>query len=190
MCGFLYCYINELYNVTQGDLIGYEVREELSAVVYNTLWFNLADIQGINSVKVLEKSKANESKKSTVDVYINGSSKLLVPTYNKEFLVKTSRKYDIELRTRHYYTYDSDKEEYVDNEITVPMMFIQEGDNYNSFAADFLADNQTVVSVALEEDSLNKILADYDTYIDVFIENKELMDSNKILAFIHDTEEE
>jgi hypothetical protein len=183
-------YINELYNVAQGDLIGYEVREELSAVVYNTLWFNLADIDGINSVKVLEKSDANESSKSTVDVYINGSSKLLVPTYNKKAFVKTSRKYDIELRTRHYYTYDADKEEYVDNEITVPMMFIQEGDNFNTFAADFLADNQTVVSVALEEDSLNKILDDYDTYIDIFIENKELMDSNKILAFIHDTEEE
>ena len=69
-------------------------------------------------------------------------------------------------------------------------MFIQEGDNFNTFAADFLTDNQTVVSVALEEDSLNKILDDYDTYIDIFIENKELMDSNKILAFIHDTEEE
>ena len=77
-------------------------------------------------------------------------------------------------RTRHYYTYDADKEEYVDNEITVPMIFIQEGDNFNTFAADFLADNQTVVSVALEEDSLNKILDDYDTYIDIFIENKEL----------------
>ena len=44
-------YINELYRVDDGRLIGYEVQETLSKLVYNTLWFNLEDIDCINSVR-------------------------------------------------------------------------------------------------------------------------------------------
>ena len=102
-------YINELYLASEGRLLGYEVREDLTIAgvtgTYNTLWFNMWDISGISSVKVTDKTNANKSCKSTVDVYLNGSSTLLSPTYNTKLSVKTSRKYDVELRTRYYYTY-------------------------------------------------------------------------------------
>ena len=180
-------YVNELYLANQGRLIGYEVREELTIAgvkgTYNTLWFNLWDIQGINSIKVLEKSKNNPSEKSTVDVYVNGSSKLLSPTYNK-LIVKTSRKYDIELRNRYYYSYDAINDKYIANEVKVPMMFIQEGDNYNSFISDMKNDNNLTVAVTLNSAYLNKILSDYDTLIDVFILNKELMSSEAIINYL------
>lgn len=184
-------YINELYSASEGRLLGYEVREELTFAgktgTYNTLWFNLWDIQGINSVKVTDKTDANKPGKSTVDVYLNGCSTLLSPTYNK-FIVETSRKYDIEYRTRYYYTYDVETETYVSNEVQVPMMFIQEGDNYDSFSADMLKDNGVTASVSLSQTHLSKILSDYDTLIDIFIANKDAMSSEAIIAYLEQYE--
>ena len=178
-------YINELYLKNEGKLLGYEVREELTISgvkgTYNTLWFNLWDINGINSVKVTDKSSANKSAKSTVDVYLNGSSKLLSPTYNTKLTVKTSRKYDIEFRNRYYYSYDATQSKYIAHEVKIPMLFIQEGDNYNSFAKDMKDDNNITASVALNQTYLNKILSDYDSLIDIFIENKEIMTSEEII---------
>ena len=181
-------YINELYLASEGRLLGYEVREEMTVAgvtgTYNTLWFNMWDIQGISSVKVTDKTDANKSSKSTVDVYLNGSSTLLSPTYNTKLGVKTSRKYDVELRTRYYYTYDSENDKYVANAVDVPMMFIQEGDNFNSFTEDIKKDNNITASVALSTNHLNKILADYDTLIDIFIANKDAMSSEAIIAYL------
>ena len=181
-------YINELYLASEGRLLGYEVREDLTIAgitgTYNTLWFNLWDISGINKVKVTDKTDDNKSSKSTVDVYVNDSTSLLSPTYNKKLTVKTSRKYDIEYRSRFYYTYDSENEEYDANEVQVPMMFIQEGDNFNSFVTDIKNDNNIDASVSLSTTYLNKILDDYDTLIDVFIQNKDSMSSEQIISYL------
>ena len=51
------------------------------------------------------------------------------------------------------------------------MMFIQEGDNFSSFVSDMKKDNGIDVSVSLNTTYLNKILSDYDTLIDIFIQN-------------------
>ena len=64
------------------------------------------------------------------------------------------------------------------------MMFIQEGDNYNSFVSDMKNDNNLTVAVTLNSAYLNKILSDYDTLIDVFILNKELMSSEAIINYL------
>lgn len=185
-------YINELYLASEGRLLGYEVREDLTIAgvtgTYNTLWFNMWDISGISSVKVTDKTDANKSSKSTVDVYLNGSSTLLSPTYNTKLSVKTSRKYDVELRTRYYYTYDSENDKYVANEVEVPMMFIQEGDNFNSFTSDIKKDNNITASVALNTNHLNKIIADYHELIDIFIANKDAMSSEAIIAYLRQYE--
>ncbi len=186
-------YVNELYLANEGRLLGYEVREEKTISVpvigditgtYNTLWFNLWDITGIDKIKVTEKTDANESGRSTVDVYINDSTTLLSPTYNTKLTRKTSRKYDVELRSRFYYTYDSTNDEYVANEVEVPMMFIQEGENYESFTSDIKKDNNITASVGMRTTILNKILSDYDTYIDIFIENKELYSKEAIEEYL------
>ena len=188
-------YVNELYKADEGRLLGYEVREEktISGVkgTYNTLWFNLWDISGITSVKVTDKTDDNKSSRSTVDVYLNGSSTLFVPTYNKK-IIKTSRKYDIELRSRFYYTYDSESGTYVANEVKVPMMFIQEDNsidsNFTDYPKDMLADNGITSSVIMNIDDLNKVLADYDTLIDIFIQNKDNMSSEQIIAYLEQYE--
>lgn len=176
-------YINELYLENEGRLIGYEVRENIQSKTYNTLWFNLWDIAGINTIKVTEKTDDNTSKKSTVNVYINDSTTIFAPTYNW-LGVKTSRKYDIEYRRRYYYTYDPETQEYTVNEILIPMMFIQEGANYESFVQDMLKDNSFNVEVKLKEKYLNKILDDYDKLIDIFITNKDAISSDAILNYL------
>lgn len=189
-------YVNELYKASEGRLLGYEVREEkaISGVkgTYNTLWFNLWDISGINSVKVTDKTDGNQSSRSTVDVYLNGSSSLFVPTYNKKLLVKTSRKYDIEYRSRFYYTYDSENQKYVANEVKVPMMFIQEDNsidsNFTDYPTDMLNENGITSSVTMNRNDLNKVLADYDTLIDIFIQNKDNMSSEQIIAYLEQYE--
>ena len=50
MLGFSGC-ISELYDADSGKMIGYEVQETLSSIVYNTLWFNLDRISGITDIK-------------------------------------------------------------------------------------------------------------------------------------------
>ncbi len=185
-------YVNELYKASEGKLIGYEVRETKTILgitgTYNTLWFNLWDISGINSIKVTDKTDSNKSSRSTCDVYLNGGDKLLTPAYNSKLAVKTSRKYDIELRSRFYYTYDSENNKYVANEVLVPMMFIQEDNdidsNFSDYPSDMKKNNGITSSVTLNNALLNKILSDYDTYIDVFIINKENMSSDQIIQYL------
>ncbi len=181
-------YINELYLERDGRLLGYEVKEELTVLgvtgTYNTLWFNLWDIQGIQSVRVTDKTKENNSGKSTVDVYLNSATAMLSPTYNSKLGTKTSRKYDVEFRERYYYTYDSENSKYVVEKVLIPMFFVQEGANFDSFVQDMKKDNGIDVSVVLNPTYLNKILTDYDTLIDVFIANKDAMSSEEIIAYL------
>lgn len=62
-------YINELYDTATGKLLGYEVRETLKSITYNTLWFNLSDVEGFNSVKYREKTDSEDAA-----FFLNGST--------------------------------------------------------------------------------------------------------------------
>ena len=181
-------YINELYKKNEGKLLGYEVRETIASVDYNTLWFNLSDISGITSIKIGDKTSANESGKSTNDVYLNGSDTLFSPTYNKKLTVKTSRKYDIEFRTQYFYSKDATTGKITEHEVKVPMMFIQEDNNkdtnYTDYPTDIYNDNGITSQVTLNATVRNKIMADYDNLIDDFITNKQMMSSTVIKASI------
>ena len=68
------------------------------------------------------------------------------------------------------------------------MMFIQEGDNFNSFENDIKKDNKISDSVQLSKIYLNKILDDYDTLIDIFIQNKDNMSSEMIISYLEQYE--
>ena len=108
-------YINELYKTSEGKLLGYEIMETISKVQYNTLWFNLNDIDGITSIKLTNHTDGNDNNKNDNDVYVNGSTSLFQPTWNTVPVLgtKTSRKYDIEFRTRYFYEYDEDTQTYI-----------------------------------------------------------------------------
>ena len=185
-------YINELYETEKGKLLGYEVRETLSFAgisgQYNTLWFNLNNISGITSVKAIENENntGTYSNKNPHNIYLNNQSTIFEPTYNTKLGIKTSRKYDVELRKQYFYNY-------VDNVITkyecnIPMMFIQANNdkdtNFSDFPSDILAKSKIVASVNLATKHLEKIQNDYGTLIDIFIENKDNVNGETIQDYI------
>ncbi len=187
-------YINELYKTNEGKLLGYEVRETLTFLTvtgqYNTLWFNLNNITGINSVKAIENENntGTYTNKNPHDIYLNGSASIFEPTYNKKLTVNTSRKYDVELRKQYFYGYVDNK--IVEYETNIPMMFIQADNdkdtNFSDFSKDILSKSGIVASVNLAQTYLNKIQSDYASLIDVFIEHKEDVTSATIENYIGD----
>ena len=172
-------YICELYDTDSGRMLGYEVKETLSSITYNTLWFNLYQIGGINSVKYNE---ATDDEKAAF--YINGSSAAFKSKNVGGFSLKTaSRRFDIEFRTQYFYEYDSAAQEYKTVSARVPMLFVQE-ENYNTLITDIKAENNLTVSVLVSAGDLNKLKSDYATLVDKFIAGKELYTVDFILSFI------
>lgn len=168
-------YINELYDAKTGKLLGYEVQETLSAVKYDTLWFNLNDIGGITSIKYQKAEDKNPAK-----IFINGSS---TAWEAKKALL--SRRFDIEFRTQFVYSYDATEGKYIEHKIEVPMIFVQEK-YYDTFIDDVQATNKVTISVKVNNNDLDKILEDYDTLIPVFIESKDKVTADTIIAYIGD----
>lgn len=191
--------IVEVYNSTTGHLVGYEVKEEMTVSIpiigdktfaYDTLWFNLVDVSLITSIKVCDKTDNNNSSKSTVDVYINGSDELFVPTYNTFSKIKTSRKYDIELRTRFYYSHDEETDTYSVHEVKIPMIFIQEDNendtNFTDYPNDMYNANGIKSEVTLAPADLKALLFYYDQIVYPFSRNKEAVEETAILSVLFD----
>ena len=172
--------INELYSVSSGKLLGYEVREAISSITYNTLWFNLDDTSGITSVKFLEAPLEDSN---PYLVYINDSEELFVSKNVGGISLKTlSRRYDIELRLQYFY-YE------VEGEINqvpmlVPMIFVQE-EQLSTLVSDVNSMN-TGITFTFDLSTLvqNKIMDDYDTLIDDFIVQKDDFTTQIIIDFI------
>ena len=190
-------YINELYKADEGKLLGYKVRESFSKwgvnKTYNTLWFNLNNITGINSVKAVSNGGV-DSHENSYDIYLNGSGTKFEPKRNSILTVKTSRRYDVEMRKQFFYGLDGENN-IVKYEVNVPMMFIQDNGtesgetNYSTFESDIQTTNGITASVNLNSTYLEKIRADYLELIDIFIENKEAFSGDYIDTFIGDPAE-
>lgn len=180
-------YINELYETKKGKLLGYEVMETQSIlgvnVTFNTLWFNLSDIEGIESIKIIEKENYGLTEKP-YDVYINGSSDIFKAKNVGGINTKSqSRKYDIEMRTQYFYSYDEVNHKYVEHKVELPMMFIQE-EQLETFSDDLNSVNKITTVISLNDAFQTKIMEDYDALIPTFIEHKELITVDKILEYI------
>lgn len=192
-------FINELYETDEGKLIGYKVKETYTktffgydvSATYHTLWFNLDCITGIDNVKAISNGSVDPHENNH-DVYLNDSESIFTPTKNEQKItfvkIKTSRKYDVEMRKQYFYG-DID-EEIVEYEREIPMMFIQDDHdtytNYTDFPTDILADNGIPANVTLASKYLTKIRNDYEDLIPVFENNKDSMPSASIVDFIGD----
>ena len=136
----------EVYRNSDGHLVGTEVREEMEiggfTDTYNTLWYNLYSINGINTIKKVDKMNGTNAD----TIYINGSSDTihtkLVGGISKKL---ASRRFDIEFKTMYFYQYDQAKEEYVEVSMEIPMMFVQE-ENSNDFEEDFYDKNKSALT--------------------------------------------
>lgn len=185
-------YINELYKTEEGKLLGYEIRETASFPLigektYHTLWFNLNNISGINSVKAVKNGSTagGIGSGNPYDVYLNNDSSKFEPTKNG---LVASRKYDVELRKQYFYS--SELEEF---ETDIPMMFIQADHdgytNFTDFPSDIKKKSGITASVNLASQYLDKIQDDYATLIDIFIQNKDDINSDYIVDFIGSAQE-
>ena len=162
-------YICETYDSESGKMLGYEVMETESnlGVTYNTLWFDLNKISGINSIKYVKGNNGSASA-----FYVNGLSDVWE---NKKVgglsLKSLSRRFDIEFRTQYFYVYDSVNDAYNSVKVEVPMLFVQE-ENYETLAEDILSANGITVTVLVSSQNLNIITSNYKSFVNIFIENK------------------
>lgn len=184
-------YINELYSVNNGKLLGYEVMETQTLlgveVTFNTMWFNLSDVSGITSVKAIKSSQEESEEESLLNahnIYINGSSTILETVKYGGINTKTmSRRFDIEMRTQYFYSYDNVKEEYIEHAVEIPMLFVQE-EKLSDYSSDMKSANGITSSINVSNSIINKIQSDYDELIPTFIEHKELITAELILEYI------
>lgn len=158
-------YICEIYSVSTGRMIAYEVKE----VVYNKIWIDLEHINGINSIKYNE---------DTEKFYVNGKSSAWEP--KKQLL---SRKFDIEFRTQYFYYYDADDEKYKVEKAQVPMLFVQE-EYYNDLVSDVYSKNNVNISVTLSSADLSKLNNEHAGKIPTLIQNKDKYTVENIMAYI------
>lgn len=182
--------INELYLVGNGRLIAYEVEEDLEFLfvksTYHTFWFELNRITGIDSIKATPNGEIAPNKNHH-DVYVNGSDKVFKPAYNYVAIKSTSRKYDIEMRTRYYYKNVDGKAAKIEAEI--PMMFIQDNNDPNTDFDDFpedIVDTSKISGGGLNFQSgyLTKLREDHETLIPVFKENKGKVTPEAIIEWL------
>ncbi|MBQ2999823.1 MAG: hypothetical protein IJD64_05115 [Clostridia bacterium] len=174
-------YICELYSVATGKMIAYEVKESLSGIVYNTLWFDLEDIGGITSIKHIPAA----STKDKDTIYINGSSSAWnVKNYGLSGGLKAaSRRFDIEFRTQYFYYYDAENDSYEKVELKVPMLFVQE-EVYEDLVKDVEDKNDVTVSVNISTSNLTKLTDEYAEKIDLIEEEQQQYSVEEILKYI------
>lgn len=179
--------ICELYNTINGHLLGYEVNEQATIlgveVNYDTLWINLSDTKGIDSIKLIKNEE--EASLNPYYVYLNNSSSIFETKKYGGISSKTaSRRYDIELRDRYFTYYDENEDSYVTNGYKIPMLFVQE-EKYDDLVNDINNMNDSLnFSLSLSRTYLDKLINDYHSYLEVFNENKENITIDYILSYI------
>lgn len=175
--------ICELYNTNTGKMLGYEVNETAEklgvTVNFDTLWFNLEDVDGINSIKYVAATQNNSAK-----LYVNGlSEEWKSKTVGGFSLASFSRRFDIEFRTQYVTSYDSTTQEYTVYMIQVPMLFVQE-DYYHSLNDDVKSTNNVNAQVTVIDEDVEQLMTSYAELVPIFTENKEAFNVDIILAYI------
>ena len=176
--------ICELYNTNTGKMLGYEVNETAEkfgvSVNFDTLWFNLKNVNGINSIKYVDATQNNDAK-----LYVNGLSEdWKTKTVGGFSLASFSRRFDIEFRTQYVTSYDPTEQKYTVHKIQVPMLFIQD-DYYDSHTDDIKSANKNVSAmVNVSEKDREELISNYGKFVPAFVENKDIFTVELILAYI------
>lgn len=170
----------EVYNSVTGQMIGGEVTENVSSINYDTLWLNLYDLQGLTSIRVEKDQNAMNAD----TIYINGSSEAI-----KTKLVgisggskATSRRFDIEMKDVWYIVAENKDSEitYKKQKTAIPMLFVQR-EQLSTLSADFNEKNNVTLTV---KSNTNAITQNFDLLSDSFIELKDAVSYDGIIAYI------
>lgn len=171
--------IVELYDITTGDLLAYEVNETRSLVNFDTLWFNISDIAGITSIKGIKKEAG--ANLNPHEIYVNGQASIF-KTKNVSF-INPSRRFDIEFRTQYFYQEIEGKLQKI--AVQVPMLFVQ-ASQYANVVSDVKDENSylTNFDITLSSEIRTKLEADYAANLPIFNDNKDNMSSQMIIEFL------
>lgn len=173
----------EVYNSQTGILLGTEVYETVKLTDYDTLWYRLCDITGIETVSAVFGTDINTAGKNPDSVYINGSETVFAVVYNSVLGIKTSRQFDIEFKTMYVYRYNEEKQSYEEQEIKVPMLFVQRN-ALDSYLSDIKKENRLPTTPKnLTTDADNAVIAKaYLLYKDAYLTMKDALTPEAILA--------
>ena len=156
----------EVYRNSDGRLVGTEVREEvdttLGKAIFDTLWYPLAYLKGVDTIKKVDEVNVMNPDK----IYINGATDTIHTKTIGGFTKKSlSRRFDIEFKTMYFFVYDATEGEYVSVEREVPMLFIQE-ECLDDFEDDFYDKNQEYLTqkVALSVSTKDAAAVEYGYY--------------------------
>ena len=129
----------EVYDSQTGAYVSGVVSETLKVVDFETYWFNLCDVSGFNTVKVV---KGNDGDK----VYVNGSNSVFAT--KKMSLINISRRYDIEMKTVHYVkaVQSGGETSYELVKTEIPMLFAQT-ETFEDLGDDIKSENKNAFSV-------------------------------------------
>jgi len=173
----------EVYGNANGKLAGTKIKSSAVGVTYNTRWFNLYNITGINNVKRAE-GVSNGMNADTV--YVNNSATAFATKVVGGLSLKTlSRRYDIEFKTMHFWEYNSETGKYEHVTAEIPMLFVQE-ENLSTASADIVDNNASISSInnTIAAAAANAVTYGYDTLIPLFDTLKSLVTPVDITAYI------
>lgn len=172
----------ETYDNLTGKFIGAEVKETNNMVDFDTLWFNLYDIEGFNSIK-----KVDEMNGLNLDtIYINNSLNPFKAKRNN--LGFGSRQYDIEMKDMYFYAYDEINDSYSKIKMEIPMFFVQKA-NLGDYEVTAYNENEnngltTFLNNTLTQAEQNAITENYTNLVGEFIIRKEQTTRNEIINYI------
>lgn len=177
----------EIYSSQTGEMLGGEVTETVALADYDTLWFNLYDITGFDTVRIAEDTDGDDNIQNPHIVYVNGSAAPFLPEYNTLPVIgtKTSRHYDIEMREVWYYTAKTENGEtvYEKQKAEIPMLFVQR-ENADGFSSEVSANNANIDGAELSSPIRNSVTGSFDELHDTYISVKENVTFADIVAFI------
>lgn len=162
-------YVIELYDVKTRKLLAFETQETTGAIIkkkVSTVWLNLCDVNGINSV-LYDKLGEDDDK----GFYLNGSSTQWVAGEEKN----NRPIFDIEF-VKQYFVYMDDEDFEVKDE-DVPMLRIQEA-SLEDITELVKEENPSYnISISLSASHINKLKSDYAKYV-----NEESIEKNTVTA--------
>lgn len=176
----------EVYDARTGKFIGAETAENVKKIDYDTYWFNLYDVSGINSVKVTDEPNGLNAD----TVFINGGAEAIHTKLMGTLggLSKApSRRFDVEMKEVYYVVAesDSDKTTYKTQKTLIPMLFVQ-SEALPTFGNDFLSANEDYISVTpvVNATAADAIHEDFAAQKSLLNTVKDDVDYSAIEAFI------
>lgn len=168
----------EAYSSVTGEYLGGEVLETVKLFDYDTLWFHLADVAGLESVRVTDEQNGLNAD----TVYLNGQT---APISTKVNALKASRRFDIEMKEVWYVATETQdgKTEYHLQKTLVPMLFVQK-ENMNTFAADFKEKNAYIAATALSSQKVAAVEEHFESLKALFDAALEEVSYQDIVLYI------